>query len=85
MKIMKTTDNIYHVICNHPDYSSKYYDFAVQDDDFLSIYGNEEETEKRNKELREMIEKEINPYNFWHDVTIYTEYFINEKMHKIYI
>lgn len=78
MQIMQTTDNIYHVICNHPDYNSQYYSFAVQD-------GGEEITNERNAELRKMIEKEVNPCNFWHSVTIYAEYYIDGKMHKVYI
>ena len=76
MQIMQTTDKIYHVICNRPDYNSRCYSFAVRD---------EGEEEERNAELRKMIEKEVNPCSFWHSITIYVEYYIDGKMHKVYI
>ena len=63
-------DVIIHVVCNHPDYSSRYYSFGVNS------------VEITNNRVRKIVEKKVNEHGFWHDVTIWSEHYIDGKMYR---
>ena len=63
-------DVIIHVVCNHPDDSSRYYSFGVNS------------VEIPSNRVREIVEERVNKYRYWHDIEIWSEYYIDGKMYK---
>lgn len=81
LKIIETESVFYEVVCNHPDDSSRSYVFAVEntdefnpwDDDFCDLYF---------REIRETIEKKVNPYGYWTEVVITGNWVIDGEIFR---
>ncbi len=67
-------DTLIHVICNHPEDSSRYYTFGIKLSDIND-----------DSEIRKEIKNRVNPYGYWHEVIIWIEYYINKELYKHYI
>ena len=70
------------VVCNHPDYSSEDYNFAVEYDEFLPVFMSDEQKQEWHSEIRRQIEAKVNPVGFWHEVEITLVFHIDGKEYR---
>lgn len=78
VKVFEAIPMLVEVNCNHPDYSSRNYTFAVEDNGEWGLV----ETAEWNAELRRVIEERVNKYHFWHEVEITLVWHINGKEYR---
>lgn len=64
-------DELLHVMCSHPEDSPRLYTFGIRFSDFDSDIS-----------IRKAVEMKVNEYGYWHDIEIWSEYFINGKLYK---
>lgn len=78
IQIMETTEPIYRVVLEHPEYGVERHEVAVAAD--YNIFNDEEQTEFNNT-LLDMLEKKYNRYGIWHEMHVYADYYIDGKMY----
>lgn len=67
-------DTLIHVLCHHPEDSSRYYTFGIKSSDNIN-----------DSQIRKEIEHKINPYDYWHEVVIWIENYVDNKLYKYYL
>lgn len=81
IKKMCRLDIMVEAVCHHPDDSSRVYTFGIEYDNYNPLVDSEE-CEQFKKQLREVIQHEVNPTGYWHDVEIYLVWYFDNKKYR---
>ena len=83
MRLIKTDLPKYHVVFSHPDFSSAHFDFFVDEKDEWtpSPFSAPEVWKEWEHELMVTVWKTWNNCDFYHSMTITTEYVIDGKVY----
>ena len=73
------------VTCKHPDYSDKRLQFVVSVDEsayeYIDSFGEiYDDTREMVSDIRDSIEKKVNPHGYWHEVEIELAFIWNSNI-----
>jgi hypothetical protein len=77
---METTNPIYRVVLEHPEYGIERHEVAVGGYDYNPFDG-EDAYDEYVDTLLTMLEEKYNPYHIWHEMHVYADYYIDGKMY----
>lgn len=81
MKIVEATMPKFLVTFNHPDDSSRSYEFFVQDDNVPSVFCTEDEMKEWHNKMGKEVWNTYNSSGYYHTMTISSEFVIDGKVY----
>lgn len=70
------------VRCIHPDDNSRYYTYSIGFETY-EIFVSDAEEARQYAEIRSTIEKQVNPYGYWHEVEIALVWYLENNEGEI--